>query len=591
MKVFRTIIPYVRENIWILIVGLTALLTVDVLQLLIPQVIKRAVDTLVQEEVKGSLLLICGVQVIGISVAIGIFRFFWRYCIFGTAHQIETNLRLRLFTHLQTLPLSFFKQVFTGDIMAHATNDMIAIRMALGMALVAMVDGVILSVMAIGFMVHINVVLTFYALIPAPFIILATNRFSKVVHEQFLRVQETFSRLTEKVRETFAGIRVVKSYVQEQHRLEKLQEVSHQYIQRNMELTRLSGMFLPLLLCLVDLSLAIVLMFGGRQTILLTITPGEFVAFTSYLGILTWPLIALGWVVNVLQRGAASMKRINNLLEIKPEITGSSQFTKRAPLSGKIEFLNLSFSYDNSFPVLKDITLTINPGEIIAIVGRIGSGKTTLLNLLLGLFEFKEGRLLLDGEDIRSIPLEFLRQNIGYVPQDTFLFSDTIKENIRFGSPDASLDNIVTVAKLTQVYDEILSFPHQFETTVGEKGVILSGGQKQRIAIARALLLDTPILVLDNALSSVDTHTEERIVTNLKPLMTRKTTIIVTHRVSSVKDADQIVVFEEGEIREHGNHETLLALGGIYAKMFWRQLIEKELENNHLIRKTIGYET
>lgn len=591
MKVFRTIIPYVRENIWILMVGLTALLTVDVLQLLIPQVIKRAVDILVQEEVKGSLLLICGVQVIGISVAIGIFRFFWRYCIFGTAHQIETNLRLRLFTHLQTLPLSFFKQVFTGDIMAHATNDMIAIRMALGMALVAMVDGVILSVMAIGFMVHINVVLTFYALIPAPFIILATNRFSKVVHEQFLRVQETFSRLTEKVRETFAGIRVVKSYVQEQHRLEKLQEVSHQYIQRNMELTRLSGMFLPLLLCLVDLSLAIVLMFGGRQTILLTITPGEFVAFTSYLGILTWPLIALGWVVNVLQRGAASMKRINNLLEIKPEITGSSQLTKRAPLSGKIEFLNLSFSYDGHSTVLKDITLTINPGETVAIVGRIGSGKTTLLDLLLGLFEFKEGRLLLDGEDIRSIPLEFLRHNIGYVPQDTFLFSDTIKENIRFGSPDASLDNIVTVAKLTQVYDEILSFPHQFETTVGEKGVILSGGQKQRIAIARALLLDTPILVLDNALSSVDTHTEERIVTNLKPLMTRKTTIIVTHRVSSVKDADQIVVFEDGEIREHGNHETLLALGGIYAKMFWRQLIEKELENNHLIRKTIGYET
>ncbi|MBW1679171.1 MAG: ABC transporter ATP-binding protein, partial [Deltaproteobacteria bacterium] len=461
-----------------------------------------------------------------------------------------------------------------------ATNDLNAIRMAMGMALVALVDGVILSLMAIGFMVHISFWLTVYALIPAPFLVFITNRLSKLVHDKFLRVQETFSQLTEGVRENFAGIRVVKSYVQENHRLERINEVSSQLVQRNMELTKVWGVFFPMILGLINLSLAIVLVFGGRQTILHTITPGDFVAFISYLGILTWPLIALGWVMNIFQRGAASMKRVNDLLETRPEHTDSSHPVRIVRLSGKIELRDLSFSYAGRSPVLKNITLTINPGETVAIVGRIGSGKTTLLNLLFRLYEVNEGSIFLDGHDVQTIPLEKLRQNIGYVPQDTFLFSDTIRENISFGSPHSSRGKIVEVTRIAQVHDEIMSFPHQFETVIGEKGVILSGGQKQRIAIARALLIDTPILILDNALSSVDIHTEELIMANLKPLISGKTSIIVTHRISSIRDVDRIYVLDEGEIREKGDHETLLTLGGRYAEMFRRQQIEKELEKN-----------
>jgi len=348
-----------------------------------------------------------------------------------------------------------------------------------------------------------------------------------------------------------------------------------------MDLTRIWGLFFPLIMGLINLSLAIVIVFGGRQTILLNITAGDFVAFMSYLGILTWPLIAAGWVMNILQRGAASMKRINDLLETKCESAAVSPPAKIDKLKGKIEFRNLTFSYDGRYPALKNIDLTINPGETVAIVGRVGSGKTTLLNLILGLYEVDEGSLLVDGYEIRSIPLDALRQNIGYVPQDTFLFSDTLRENLRFGSPHATEDKVVAAAKMVQLYHEVMDFSHQFETVVGEKGVILSGGQKQRVTIARALLLDAPILLFDNALSSVDTYTEELIMQRLKPLIADRTNIIVTHRISSVKDAHRIYVMDEGEIREQGDHTSLLALGGVYKEMFHRQLIERELEKNH----------
>jgi len=588
MNAFRTILPYLRKNIWFLIGGLSALLMVDVLQLLIPLIIKRVIDNLTRWNVGDAGLLVYAMEIVGIAILIGIFRFIWRYLIFGTAHRVERNLRHQLFAHLQTVPLSFFNKVATGDIMAHATNDMTAVRMALGMALVALVDGGLLSLMAIGFMVHINVWLTVYALLPAPLLIYSANRLSKKVHNRSLRVQESFSQLTEKVREDFAGIRVIKSYVQEDHRLKKLNDVSNRLIQKNMDLTRIWGLFFPLIMGLINLSLAIVIVFGGRQAILLNISPGEFVAFMSYLGILTWPLIATGWVMNILQRGAASMKRINDLLETKPETAVVSPPATIGKFAGKIEFRDLTFSYDGRFPALKNINLTVNSGETVAIVGRVGSGKTTLLNLILRLYEVDEGSLLLDGHQIRSIPLGVLRQNIGYVPQDAFLFSDTLRENLRFGSLRATEDKIVAVTKMVQLHDEVMDFSHQFETVVGEKGVILSGGQKQRVTIARALLLDAPILMFDNALSSVDTYTEELIMQQLKPLIADKTNIIVTHRISSVKDAHRIYFMDEGEIREQGDHDSLLALGGAYAEMFRRQLLERELEKNQT-RDTINY--
>ena len=578
MKAFRTLFPYVKKNIWFIIGGLTSLLIVDVLQLFIPRIIKWVVDDLTQGKANSEILLSYGLKIIGLAVLMIIFRFFWRYFILGTAYRMEKNLRLRLFSHLQTLPLKFLNQFSTGDIMAHATNDLNAIRMALGMALVALVDGVLLSLMAIGFMVHINLNLTLYALIPGPFLVILTNRVGKRVHDRFLKVQESFSFLTEKVRESFAGIRIIKAYVQEEDRLKKFSAVSSEFVQNNIDLIRIWSFFFPLVLGLINLSLAIVLILGGKKTILLTITPGDFVAFMSYLGILTWPLIALGWVINLLAQGAASMKRVNTLLETAAEPSCYPPPADINRLAGKIEFKNLSFSYDGGPLVLKNINLTINPGERVAIVGRIGSGKTTLLNLLLRLYEVKEGGIFLDEIDSKTIPLEKLRVNIGYVPQDTFLFSDTIRENITYGSPQGSTETMVAVSKAAEIFDEVMSFSHQFETMVGEKGVILSGGQKQRIAIARALLMDAPMLIFDNALSSVDTETEERIMTNLKPLISQRTTFIVTHRVSSIKDADCIYVLDEGSIKEQGDHDDLMARGGIYAEMFRRQLIERELE-------------
>jgi ATP-binding cassette subfamily B protein len=411
--------------------------------------------------------------------------------------------------------------------------------------------------------------------------VILTNRVGKKVHHRFLSVQKSFSQLTEKVRENFSGIRTIKAYVQEENRLKKITTFSQDFVQKNIDLIRIWGLFFPLVLGLINLSLGIVLIFGGKETILFTITPGDFVAFLSYLGILTWPLIALGWVFNLLEQGAASMKRINTLLNTpsEPAYYPPPAFPRR--LKGKIEFKNLSFSYNSGPQVLKSITFTINPGEHIALVGKIGSGKTTLLNLIFRLYEIKEGEIRLDDIDIKNIPLEILRPNISYVPQDTFLFSDTIKENIIYGCPQVSEEKLILAAKTAEIYDEIMALPYKFETMVGEKGIILSGGQKQRLAIARALLMEAPIIILDNSLSAVDTETEERIMSNLAPLIKQKTTIIVTHRVTSIKDVDWIYVLDEGIIKEQGTHKTLITQAGLYAEMFRRQLIEKELEINH----------
>lgn len=581
MKAFRTIFPDLKKYTWFLLAGLISLLLVDILQLLIPRIIKKAIDDLTQPKINTEVLLSYGLKIIALAILIAIFRFLWRYFILGTAHRIERNLRFRLFSHLQTLPLKFLNQFSTGEIMAHATNDLNAIRMALGMALVALVDGVLLSLMAIGFMIHINPTLTLYALIPGPFMVILTNRVGKKVHHRFLSVQKSFSQLTEKVRENFSGIRTIKAYVQEENRLKKITTFSQDFVQKNIDLIRIWGLFFPLVLGLINLSLGIVLIFGGKETILFTITPGDFVAFLSYLGILTWPLIALGWVFNLLEQGAASMKRINTLLNTpsEPAYYPPPAFPRR--LKGKIEFKNLSFSYNSGPQVLKSITFTINPGEHIALVGKIGSGKTTLLNLIFRLYEIKEGEIRLDDIDIKNIPLEILRPNISYVPQDTFLFSDTIKENIIYGCPQVSEEKLILAAKTAEIYDEIMALPYKFETMVGEKGIILSGGQKQRLAIARALLMEAPIIILDNSLSAVDTETEERIMSNLAPLIKQKTTIIVTHRVTSIKDVDWIYVLDEGIIKEQGTHKTLITQAGLYAEMFRRQLIEKELEINH----------
>ncbi len=576
---FRTLKGYFVRHRWRLLAGLATLLVVDGLQLIIPQVIKWAIDDLTRGGIVQADLVKYGLYIAGIALLIGFFRYFWRFMILGTARRIEEALRSRLFSHLQTLSLSFFQETKTGDLMAHATNDIDAVRMAVGMGLVAITDTLVLGTSAIVFMILIDPKLTLFAMVPMPFIALVTTRFSRLVHHRFEGVQASFSRLTEQVRESLAGIRVVKAFVQEEHENGKLGHIGEEYVGRNLRLIKVWGIFFPLIMLLANLGTVIVLWLGGMKTIVGTITAGGFVAFMTYLGILTWPMMALGWVINLIQRGSASMGRINKILNTQPEMADRPRLRPITKLEGKIEFRDLTFSYKPGLsPALKGITLQVNSGEFVAIVGRTGTGKTTLCNLIPRLFDPPDGHLFMDGREIHAIPIQPLRESIGYVPQDTFLFSTTIRENIVFGNPGASEGEIANAARISQIDEDIRTFPMGIETLIGEKGITLSGGQKQRIAIARAILLNPQIMILDDALSSVDTQTEEWIWNGLREISDGKTRIVVSHRLASIKEADKIIVLDDGEITEMGDHQSLLSMGGIYAEIYRRQQIEEELE-------------
>jgi ATP-binding cassette subfamily B protein len=463
--------------------------------------------------------------------------------------------------------------------MAHATNDIDAVRMAMALGIVFLTDTVILGVLTIFFMIYIHPMLTVYAILPMPLITFITIFFSRTIHQRFEVLQKTFSALTERVRESIAGIRVVKAYVLEKKEEEKLCHLSRDYVQKNVSVTKVWGMFFPILLFFSNLSMAIVLYLGGRLTIFQSITTGDFVAFMSYLGMLAWPMMALGWAINVIQRGTASMDRLNRIFEQVPEIADSPEVVKIQSLRGRIEIRNLTFSPGNGGgPLLQDIDLTILEGERMVIVGRTGAGKTVFCNLLARVLESPEGSLFLDGTEIHRIPLKVLRGSIGYVPQETFLFSDTLRENIGFGKLSSSDDEIERAARLAQIYDEIKEFPEGMNTVIGEKGVTLSGGQRQRVSIARAILMNPPIFILDDALSSVDIQTEERILDGLERFLHGRTTILVTHRIAPLRRADRIVVLERGKVAEIGTHATLLSRGGIYASLYRQRELEEELE-------------
>jgi len=545
---FRTLKGYFVQHRWRLLAGLVTLLVVDGLQLIIPQVIKWAIDDLTRGGIVQADLVKYALYIAVIALFIGFFRYIWRFMILGTARRIEEALRNRLFSHLQTLSLSFFHETKTGDLMAHATNDIDAVRMAVGMGLVGITDTLVLGASAIVFMILIDPKLTLFAIIPMPFIALVTTRFSGLVHQRFASVQASFSRLTEQVRESLAGIRVVKAFVQEEHEKGRLGHIGEEYMGKNLQLIKVWGMFFPLIMLLANLGTVIVLWLGGMETILGTITAGGFVAFMTYLGILTWPMMALGWVINLIQRGSASMGRINKILNTHPEIADQPSLRPISRLKG---------------------------------VGRTGTGKTTLCNLIPRVFDPPNGHLFMDGREIHTIPINPLRESIGYVPQDTFLFSTTIRENIVFGNPEASEEKIANAARIAQIDEDIRSFPRGIETVIGEKGITLSGGQKQRIAIARAILLNPHIMILDDALSSVDTQTEGRIWNGLSEILKGKTRIVVSHRLSSIKEADKIIVLDEGEIKEMGDHSSLLFMGGIYAEIYRRQQIEEELDREN----------
>jgi ATP-binding cassette subfamily B multidrug efflux pump len=582
MKNYRILKGYFAENLWSVCIGFLSLIVVDLLQLIVPRIIKWAVDDLTLGVTTMHGLTRYALYVVGIGFLIAFFRYIWRYLILGNAYRVEEALRNRLFSHIQSLSISYFDEVKTGDLMAHATNDMTAVRLAVGMGLVALADTLILGPAALAFMMYINTALTFWATIPLVFVAVITRYVSRLVHIRFEAVQATFSRLTERVRENIVGIRVVQAYNQEEAEIEKLKAIGQEYLDQNLRLTKVSGLFFPLAFLLSNLSMALVLLLGGRQTILLTITPGDFVAFNTYLALLTWPMMALGWVINIFQRGAASLGRINRILETRPEIVDVPCPKKIENLCGYIRFENLNFSYrKDTDPVLKNINLSVKPGEALAIVGRTGSGKTTLCNLVLRLYDVRSSQLFIDGHDIRQIPLEVLRKGVAYVPQDNFLFGGSIRDNIIFGNTSASEQRIVEAAKAAYIYDEIMAFPEKFQTVIGEKGITLSGGQKQRLALARALLLDTPVLILDDALSSIDANTQERILRGLQLIKKNKSLIMVTHRVDSIRNAEKIVVLDRGEIKELGNHYELLALEGIYAHLFRQLQLETELYQDY----------
>lgn len=578
MKSFKTLKAFFMANIWRYVLGIFWLTSVNYVNLQIPRLLGKVTDLIQTREIDAAGLLRYGGFILAIAAFMALGRYFWRIYIMGSARRLEYYLRNRLFAHLETLSVNFFNNHKTGDLMAHATNDINAIRMAMGPGILMLMDSVFLTVVTVYTMAaKIDWRLTLLALLPLPFLAALASYFGKRVHALFRGVQQAFSSLTDRVQETFSGIRVVKSFVQEEAELGRFDAAAKDYADKNMRMIKIWGLMWPMIQLISGVSFMIVLGYGGIQVINARITLGEFVAFNSYLGMLIWPMMAVGRVINVLQRGAASMERLNTLFREKPEVYDDPALVGAVTeVEGRIQFKNLDFTYPDGTRALKNIDIDLPAGKTLAIVGRTGSGKTTLVNLLLRLYNSPPGQLFIDGLDINEIPLAILRENIGYVPQDNFLFSDTIANNIGFaGSYDS--EEVENAARLSQVYDNIVEFPNKFETMSGERGVTLSGGQKQRVAIARALIKDPKILILDDCLSAVDTQTEEKILQGLRQVRQGRTSIIISHRISTVEDADEIIVLADGAIAERGDHESLVRQGGIYQHLYLKQQLEKQV--------------
>ena len=581
---------YFVENRWALAAGILCLLMVDFLQLMIPLIIKKAVNLLVIQTAETGALLVRQAVIIGIiALCIALFRYVWRHMLLGHSRKVEKGLRIRLYGHIQTLSLSFFHRMKTGDLMARAINDINAVRMACGMGLVALVDGFVLGTAAIGFMISIDWRLALISLIPAPVVVVLTRMIANQMSARFERVQKSFSDLTEQARESFSGIRVIKAHQRERWEYKRMEARGEQYVAESMNLARTLALFFPLMTLITNAGLVVVILLGGRYTIMGAITPGDFVAFISYLNLLTWPIMAMGWVISLIQRGSASMRRINGILDEVPEIRdpagekiqGHDDIkTPSEKARGGIEFRGLDFQYPGRKEyALKNVHLKIQPRETTAIVGRVGSGKTTLLQTIPRLLNVPENTVFVDGRDIRKIPLKGLRERIGFVSQDVFIFSDTVYNNVAFGS-DGVMDEAVRQAlDIAGIRDEMEALDHGLETLLGERGITLSGGQRQRLTIARAVAGNFPILILDDALSMVDTRTEEGILNRILDLRQNRTNVIVSHRVSTIRRADRIFVFDQGRLEEEGPHENLIRQGGIYSELYEEQLLGDALEN------------
>jgi len=554
---------------------------VDTLQLIIPWLLGDFTDRLQSKNINMRGILIYASIIILIAIFTAFFRYLWRLYIVGTSQLLEKQVRENFYRHLLKLSTNYFNEQKTGDLMAHATNDIKAVRQAMGPGIVMFFDALFLTVATISILIiQIDIRLTLIALIPLPFLAILSTYFSKSIHEKFTAVQEAFSNLTDKVQENFSGIRVIKAFTQEDMEIEKFASANKLNYDKNIDLIKTWGLFHPMVQFITSLSFLIVIWYGGTLTIKGIISLGDFVAFNSYLGLLTWPMMAVGFVINLMQRGTASLKRLNKIFSEEPELY-DKDVIKDVEIKGSIKFNNLSFRYNKEEElVLSNINLEIQQGQTVAFLGKTGSGKTTLINLLLRLFNVNDGELFIDGYDINKVSIKKLRAEIGIVPQDNFLFSSTIGENISFFDPDnISDEEIKKAAKVTEVYDNIMEFPNKFDTILGERGVTLSGGQKQRISMARAIIKKPKMLILDDSFSAVDTHTEEKILNNLKPIMEDRTVILVSHRISTIKNADMIYVLENGKILERGTHDMLVENDKLYNDIYQKQQLEEKIAN------------
>lgn len=579
LKNFLPLKEYFVRNRRVLVAGLLSLLAVDFLQLLIPMVIRGAIDALTTGKATSAVLLKSGGLILAIAGSMALLRYVWRHCLFGLSRKIEEGIRNRLYEHLQSLSVSFYHRTKTGDLMARAINDINAVRMATGMGLVALTDGVVLGVAAIGFMLYIDPSLTVISILPAPILIYFTRILTRRMSSGYERVQATFSELTERAREAFAGVRVVKAYHRESWTFGKIEKEGEKYIQENMNLAKTIALFSPMMVVFANLGLAIVIWFGGRLTILGHITTGDFVAFISYLNLLMWPMMAIGWVANMVQRGAASMRRLNRVFDEVPEIKDVGPAREIPAIKGRIEFRGVSIAYaGEERSAVKEVHFTIEAGRTVALVGKVGCGKSTLLQIIPRLFTVPRGAVFIDGIDVQDIPLKRLRQSIGFVTQEVIIFSDTIRNNVLFGREGVPEEALVQALKTAEIYEEIMALDRGLDSLLGERGITLSGGQRQRLSIARAILTDPPILILDDALSMVDTRTEERILNQILQLRKGKTNLIVSHRISTISRAEWIGVLVDGELAETGEHQTLLQRGKEYARLYERQRLEQELE-------------
>ena len=571
---------YMRRYRWQYVQGTLACIATNIVAVQFPRVLGMAVNR-IQQGTTRELILIFALILVAISLVKGVFLYAQRWILIGISREIEFDLRNDLFRKLEIQDSGFYQRYRTGDIMARMTNDLNAVRMLLGPALMYSANTIFLSVFALFFMLRISPYLTLVALAPMPLASILVQYLGRRIHERFERIQASFSDISAQAQENYSGVRLIRAFAREESQIGLFERLNRQYIGRALRLVQLMGMLWPTLEFILGISMVITLLAGGHLVLAGRINVGQFVAFSTYMIMLIWPIIAVGWVINIFQRGTASVTRIDELLKAEPAITDQrrsavSSFGPETVLNGEIEFRHLNFSYGET-QVLRDISLRIPAGSSLAIVGPTGCGKSTLANLIPRIYDAPEGTLFIDGRPVREYPLAVLRRNIGMVPQETFLFSETIRENLAFGAPNASPEELLEAAEAAHIRREFEEFPQGFETMVGERGVTLSGGQKQRSAIARALVRRPAILILDDALASVDTYTEERILGGLRSYTATATTILISHRVSTVRNADRIAVLHDGRIVELGTHDELLALNGYYSDLYNKQLLEEEL--------------